>query len=58
MREVVIVYSVEKDGSLFKVAGYEKETALKVVKDITVKNIVHAEKLIAVDSNGRIIAEG
>ena len=57
MREVVTVYSVEKDDSWFKIARYEKETALKVVNDYTVKCIVHAEKLIAVDKNGNIIAE-
>ena len=57
MRETIIVYSIEKDGNWFKIAGYDRETALKVVNDYTVKCIVHAEKLIAVDKNGNIIAE-
>ena len=57
MREVITVYGIEKDGSRFKIAGYSKETALKVVNDYTIKCIVKAEKLIAVNSKGVIIAE-
>lgn len=58
MREIITVYGIEKDGSRFRVAGYNRETALQVVHDITVKNIVNAEKLVAIDKNGKIIAEG
>lgn len=57
MRELVTVYGIEKNGERFKIAGYDKETALKVVNDYTVKCIVKAEKLIAVNKNGEIIAE-
>lgn len=57
MREIVTVYGIEKTGKRFKVAGYDKETALKVVQDYTIRKIVQAEKLIAIDNNGNVIAE-
>ena len=52
---MVTVYAIEKNGDLFKVAGYSEETARKVVNDETVKYIVKSDKLIAV-KNGVIIA--
>lgn len=56
-RETVTVYSIEKNGSRFRVAGYDRETAKKVVNDFTVLQILHTKKLIAVDKRGQIIAE-
>lgn len=58
MREIITVYGIEKDGKRFKVANYDRETALKVVQDYTVKRIVKTDKLIAVNKDGYIIAEG
>ena len=57
MRELVTVYGIEKNGERFKIAVYDRETALKVINDYTVKCIVKAEKLIAIDRNGNSIAE-
>ena len=54
-RDTITVYAVEKNGNLFRVAGYDRETALKVINDPTVKAIVKSDKLIAVDKNGVII---
>lgn len=56
-RETITVYAIEKNGSRFRVAGYDRETALKVINDTTVLHIVKAEKMIAVDKTGQIIAE-
>lgn len=56
MRKTLTVYAVDKDGKKFRVAGYDEQTALKVVKDETVKNICHAETLIAVNDKGEIVA--
>ena len=53
--DTITVYSVEKNGKFFRVAGYDRETALKVINDPTVKAIVGSDKLIAVDKNGIIV---
>ena len=53
--DTITVYAVEKNGNLFRVAGYDREKALKVINDPTVKAIVKSDKLIAVDKNGVII---
>lgn len=57
LRETISVFAVDEKGHLFRIAGYDRETALKVVNDITVKNITHAVNLIAIDSTGRAIAQ-
>ena len=56
-RETITVYAVDKNGARFRVAGYDRQTALKVVNDDTVRAIVHAEKLIAVTAKGETIAD-
>ena len=53
--DTITVYAVEKNGNLFRVAGYDRKTALKVINDPTVKAIVKSDKLIAVDKNGVIV---
>lgn len=55
-RKVLTVYAIDERGARFRVAGYEEKTALKAVKDPTVKYICHAVKLIAVNKNGDIVA--
>ena len=56
-RDTVTVYAIENSGRRFRVAGYDRETALKVVNDYTVRQILKAEKLIAIDRSGAIIAQ-
>lgn len=56
MRETIRVYAIDANGLWFKVAGYDRETALKVINDETVKNICHAVELVAVDKDCNIIA--
>lgn len=56
MRETIRVYAIDSAGNWSKVAGYDRETALKVVNDETIKNICHAVELVAVDSKCNIIA--
>lgn len=55
-RNTLTVYAIENNGTLFRVARYALETALKVVNDETVKYIVKSDRLIAVNADGVIIA--
>ena len=56
MRKTLTVYAIDENGHKFRVAGYDEQTALNVVKDVTVKYICHAVILLAVDNNGTIVA--
>lgn len=57
IRETITVYAVQENGTLRRVAGYDRETALRVINDPTVKTITRAVNLIAFDSTGRAIAQ-